>query len=91
MSTPIGPFDLVPAGTTSPIDPVDGGPPPELMAEIDAGVERLARLHALGRELHVDPDPDPDGGRVVVEVRDLDGSTLRTLGPSLALDVMTGL
>lgn len=89
MSAPIGPFDRAATGTTAPTGPVADGPPPELMAEIDAGVQRLDRLDALERELNV--EVDPISSRVVVEVRDRDGLTLRTLTPSQGLDVMTNL
>lgn len=64
-------------------------PPPELLDEIDAAADRAAELAADDRELHFELDEAT--GRIVVLVRDLDGTVLRTLSPSEALDVMTGL
>ncbi len=33
---------------------------------------------------------DEDSGRVIVQVRDLDGRVIRTIPPSEALDVLSG-
>ena len=39
-------------------------------------------------ELHFSKDSET--GRVVIQVRDLDGNVLKTIPPSRALDVMSG-
>ena len=41
-----------------------------------------------GRELHFEPNPAT--GRVVIQVRDLDGRVLRTVTPSEALSIASG-
>jgi len=63
-------------------------PPPEVLDEVGAAAERAEALAAANRELHFRVDDET--GRVVVEVRDLDGKVIRTIPPSEALDVMAG-
>ena len=63
-------------------------PAPEVLAEVDAAWERAAELAAQNRELHFAADEET--GRVIIEVRTLDGEVLRTIPPSRALDVMSG-
>jgi hypothetical protein len=89
-----------PAGASAPVTParppqVDtaelsllGSPPPEVLDEVDAAAARAEALAAANRELHF--RLDDDSGRVVVEVRDLDGNVVRTIPPSEALDIMAG-
>ena len=45
-------------------------------------------MAADNRELHF--AKDPNSGRIVVEVRDLDGNVLRVIPPSEALELMSG-
>ena len=63
-------------------------PPPEVLDEIGAAADRAQELAGLNRELHFRKDEDT--GRVIVEVRDLEGNVIRTIPPSHALDVMAG-
>jgi flagellar protein FlaG len=63
-------------------------PPPEVLDAIGAAADRAAELRAANRELHF--RKDEASGRVIVEVRDLDGNVIRTIPPSEALDVMSG-
>ena len=63
-------------------------PPREVLDEVDAAAERVDELAAMNRELHFSTDAET--GRVIVEVRDLDGNVIRTIPPSHALDVMAG-
>jgi flagellar protein FlaG len=58
------------------------------MLEVEAAGRRAAELAAQRRELHF--QKDPASGRLIVEVRDLDGHVLRTIPPSHALEVMSG-
>jgi flagellar protein FlaG len=44
-------------------------------------------LHSQQRELHFEPT---SSGRVIVQVRDLDGNVIRTIPPWHALNVMAG-
>ena len=63
-------------------------PPPELRAEIEFASQRAAQLAAQNRELHF--AKDEDSGRIIVQVRDLDGNVIRTIPNSEALDVLSG-
>ena len=63
-------------------------PPPEVMDEVAAARDRAAELAANNRELHFSTDQDT--GRVIVQVRDLQGNVIRTIPPSHALHVMSG-
>ena len=63
-------------------------PPPEVLDEVAAARDRAAELAADNRELHFSTDADT--GRVIVQVRDLEGNVIRTIPPSDALMVMSG-
>ena len=63
-------------------------PPPEVMDEVAAARDRAAELAANNRELHF--STDQESGRVIVQVRDLQGNVIRTIPPSHALQVMSG-
>ena len=63
-------------------------PPPEVLDEIGAAADRVDALAAANRELHFSVDEETN--RVVVQVRDLDGTVIRTIPPSAALDAMAG-
>jgi len=63
-------------------------PPAEVLDAVGAAADRAAELRAANRELHF--RKDEASGRVIVEVRDLDGNVIRTIPPSEALDVMSG-
>ena len=63
-------------------------PPPEAVAMIDRAAQRAEELWRDQRELHF--AMDEDSGRVIVQVRDLDGRVIRTIPPSEALDVLSG-
>jgi uncharacterized FlaG/YvyC family protein len=70
------------------LDTIPSQPPESLHAEMDRAAKRVDELKADGRELRFDRDKDT--GRVVVQVRDLDGNVLRTIPPSKLLDVAAG-
>jgi len=63
-------------------------PPPEVLDEVAAARDRAAELAANNRELHFSTDQET--GRVIVQVRDLQGNVIRTIPPSHALHVMSG-
>ena len=69
---------------------VPASPPPEVLEAMDAAGRVARELHASGRELRFVPPQEGAGGRVRVEVCDLDGNVLRTIPPSELLDVVTG-
>ena len=58
------------------------------MDEVAAARDRAAELAASNRELHFSTDQST--GRVIVQVRDLQGNLIRTIPPSHALHVMSG-
>jgi flagellar protein FlaG len=64
-------------------------PPPEALAEVAAAARRAQDLADRNRELHF--HRDEESGRIIVQVRDLDGHVIRTIPPSEALEVMAGL
>jgi uncharacterized FlaG/YvyC family protein len=63
-------------------------PPVDVLAEIDRAAARAQELARANRELHF--EKDQASGRIIVQVRDLEGNVLRTIPPSSALDVMSG-
>ena len=63
-------------------------PPPDALREVDRAAARAEELWNDQRELHF--EMDEDSGRVIVQVRDLDGRVIRTIPPSEALDIMSG-
>lgn len=65
------------------------GPPPALLTEVARAARRYEELRAMKRELHFEPNPET--GRIVVEVRDLDGNLIRTVPPSEALEIAAGV
>jgi flagellar protein FlaG len=79
-------------GGPSRFDTVHGDVPPapteEVRRQVDRAAEIAAQLHENNRELHFSTDQET--GRVVIQVRDLDGNVLKTIPPSRALDVMSG-
>jgi uncharacterized FlaG/YvyC family protein len=70
------------------LDTIPSQPPASLHAEMERASKRVDELKADGRELRFDRDKTT--GRVVVQVRDLDGNVLRTIPPSKMLDVASG-
>jgi FlaG protein len=85
-------FGAVLAGVTAKGDVatvgVPASPPADVLHEVQAAGRRAAELAAQHRELHF--EKDSTSGRVIVQVRDLDGNVLRTIPPSHALAVMSG-
>jgi FlaG protein len=84
--------EAVRGGDLSRFDTILGDVPPapteEVRTHVDRAAEVVAQLHASNRELHFSKDDET--GRVVIQVRDLDGNVLKTIPPSHALDVMSG-
>jgi flagellar protein FlaG len=67
---------------------VPPAPTEEAREMVDRAADRVHELHAENRELHF--STDEHSGRVIIEVRDLDGNLLKTIPPSKALDIMSG-
>ena len=69
------------------VDTLPASPPEHLLAEMHDAAQVADRLRAQARELHFELVGD---GRVVVQVRDLEGNVIRTIPPAEALDVAGG-
>jgi flagellar protein FlaG len=79
-------------GAVAPVDTVElsmpASPPAEVRDAVGAAADRAQELRKQNRELHF--EMDQHSGRVVIQVRDLEGNVLKTIPPSKALDVMSG-
>ena len=78
----------VPRADTAQIGGIPAAPPPDALREVDRAAARAEELWNDKRELHF--AMDEDSGRVIVQVRDLEGRVIRTIPPSEALDVLSG-
>ena len=67
---------------------VPPAPTPEARELVAKAAEVVQKLHDNNRELHFETDHET--GRVIIEVKDLDGNTLKTIPPKHALDFLTG-
>jgi flagellar protein FlaG len=67
---------------------VPATPPPSVRAEVSRAAQRAAELADANRELHFRKDAAT--GRIVIEVRDLDGHVIRVIPPSKALEILSG-
>jgi FlaG protein len=76
-----------PAGDVAVIS-LPASPPAEALDAVAEARARAAELAAANRELHFSKDEET--GRVIVQVRDLEGNVIRTIPPSEALAVMAG-
>jgi len=68
------------------VDAIPASPPPELRQQMLAAQRAVQDMHERGRELHF----EMAGGRVRIELRDLDGNVLRTIPGSEALAIASG-
>jgi hypothetical protein len=78
----------LPGADTAAIAGVPSTPPPDALREVDRAAARAEELWRDKRELHF--EMDEDSGRVIVQVRDLEGRVIRTIPPSEALDILSG-
>lgn len=69
------------------VDTLPASPPDSVLEEMFAASRVADTLHEQGRELHFETEGN---GRVVVQVRDLDGNVIRTIPAGKALDVAAG-
>lgn len=63
-------------------------PPPSVLRDVDRASRVWERLHAEGRELHF--EHSEQSGRLVIQIRALDGTVLRAVAPSEALSIASG-
>ena len=87
-AAPSGAFADALAGTTrvDRVDAIPASPPAELRHEILAAQRAVAEMRARGRELHF----EMAGGRVRIEMRDLDGNVLKEIPGRQALEIASG-
>jgi flagellar protein FlaG len=85
---PAGAQFALPRVDSAEIGGVPAEPPPDALREVDRAAARADELWRDQRELHF--AMDEDSGRVIVQVRDLEGRVIRTIPPSEALDVLSG-
>ncbi len=71
------------------VSTIPATPPPDALEQVQTAARVVEELRAMGRELHFEPPSTPTG-RVVVQVRDLDGNVIRTVPPAEALEIATG-
>ena len=69
------------------VDTLPAAPPAHVLEEMFDASKVADMLRAQQRELHFEA---VGAGRVVVQVRDLDGNVIRTIPPAGALDVAAG-
>ena len=69
------------------VDTLPASPPDSVLEEMFAASKAADQLHEQGRELNFEV---VGNGRVVVQVRDLDGNVIRTIPAGKALDVAAG-
>jgi hypothetical protein len=69
------------------VSTLPASPPPVVLEDMHAAAQVAAELHAQQRELHFET---AGNGRVIVQVRDLDGNVIRTIPPAQALEVASG-
>jgi hypothetical protein len=69
------------------VSTLPASPPPSVLEDMHVAARVAEDLRAQKRELHFEAT---SGGRVIVQVRDLDGNVIRTILPAKALDVASG-
>lgn len=70
------------------VDTVPASPPADVVQEMRDAARAADELARQERELHF--ERDPSSGKLIVQVRDLDGNVLRTVPPSAVLDLAAG-
>jgi hypothetical protein len=69
------------------VSTLPASPPPAVLEDMHEAARVAEQLHAQQRELHFEPT---ESGRVIVQVRDLDGNVIRTIPPARALEIAAG-
>jgi FlaG protein len=83
---PAGPEAVV--REKAPVEKIPSTPPAEVWRAMNAAAHTAEEMRARDRELHFEKNPDT--GRVMVEVRDGNGSLIRVIPPSEALAIVSG-
>ncbi|GAC1322120.1 MAG: hypothetical protein NVSMB25_16870 [Thermoleophilaceae bacterium] len=74
-------------GSATKVEAIPATPPPDLLDQLYSAARVAEELRAQSRELHFEPTRE---GRVIVQVRDLDGNVIRTIPAVHAVEVATG-
>jgi hypothetical protein len=69
------------------VSTLPASPPPAVLEDMHAAARVAEQLRAQKRELHFETTGN---GRVIVQVRDLDGNVIRTIPPARALEIASG-
>jgi hypothetical protein len=69
------------------VSTLPASPPQSVLADMHEAARVWDELRAQKRELHFETAPN---GRVIVQVRDLDGNVIRTIPPTRALEIAAG-
>jgi uncharacterized FlaG/YvyC family protein len=69
------------------VSTLPASPPTEVLEQMHEAGRVAQELHDQQRELHFEPTGN---GRVLVQVRDLDGNVIREIPPSRALEIAAG-
>jgi FlaG protein len=69
------------------VSTLPASPPPAVLEDMHEAARVAEELRAQKRELHFETT---ENGRVIVQVRDLDGNVIRTIPPARALEIASG-
>jgi uncharacterized FlaG/YvyC family protein len=69
------------------VSTLPASPPHAVLEDMHEAARVWDELRAQKRELHFETAPN---GRVIVQVRDLDGNVIRTIPPTRALEIAAG-
>jgi flagellar protein FlaG len=69
------------------VSTLPASPPTSVLEDMHAAARVAEELRAQKRELHFETTSN---GRVIVQVRDLDGNVIRTIPPARALEIASG-
>jgi hypothetical protein len=69
------------------VSTLPASPPVSVLEDMHKAAQVADELRAQQRELHFETTGD---GRVIVQVRDLDGNVIRTIPPARALEIASG-
>ena len=69
------------------VSTLPSSPPAEVLEQMSEAARVAEELRSQQRELHFEPTGT---GRVIVQVRDLDGNVIRTIPPARALEIAAG-
>ena len=69
------------------VSTLPASPPPSVLEDMHEAARVAEQLRSQKRELHFECTGN---GRVIVQVRDLDGNVIRTIPPAKALEVASG-